>query len=271
MSRITATFDTLAASGRKALIMYLTIGYPTRDAAREIVPALVTAGADMIELGIPFSDPLADGVTIQRATEQALINKVNVRHCLQTVRDLRADGVTVPLLFFGYYNPILQYGLERFATDAAAAGADGILVPDLPPEEAEPLHAVCREHALDLIFFVAPTSTDQRIAQAVGLASGFLYCVALSGVTGARSSLSADLPRLLERIRSQTNVPIAVGFGVSRPEHAAEVATNADGVIVGSALINIVEHTVDRGLHEVAEFTHSLRTAMDEASVGQRG
>lgn len=263
MSRIASTFTHLADSGRKALIMYLTVGYPTLHAAREIVPALVKAGANMIELGVPFSDPLADGVTIQKATQQALLNKVNVRHCLQTVRDLRGDGVEVPLLFMGYYNPLLQYGLDRFASEAAEAGTDGLIVPDLPPEEAGDLLAACQANHLDLIFFVAPTSTEARIQQVAELASGFIYCVSLTGVTGARTSIPASLPQLLERVRSRTSLPLAVGFGVSQPEQAREVATVADGVIVGSALVNIVEHSVEKGVAEAAEFTEGLRDAMD--------
>ncbi|MBA3943119.1 MAG: tryptophan synthase subunit alpha [Herpetosiphonaceae bacterium] len=264
MSRIAAVFQRLAQTDRQALIMYLTVGYPTMHAAREIVPALVAAGADMIELGVPFSDPLADGVTIQKATQQALANKVNVRHCLQTVRQLRADGLQVPLIFMGYYNPLLQYGLEAFARDAAEAGADGFIVPDLPPEEAGALHDACRVYDLDLIFFVAPTSTDARIKQVAALASGFIYCVSLTGVTGARSTIAANLPHFLARVRNETKVPLAVGFGVSQPSQAQEVASVADGVIVGSALINLVEQSVEHGLDEVKAFTHSLRTAMDQ-------
>ena len=174
MSRIGRTFEDLAATGRRALMMYLTIGFPERDSAVELIPRIVAAGADMIELGVPFSDPLADGATVQRATQRALLNGVNVPHCLQTVRELRGAGLEVPLLFMGYYNPIVQYGVERFCADAGAAGLDGLIVPDLPPEEAHELHAACRANDMDLIFMLAPTSTETRIQQVAQLASGFI-------------------------------------------------------------------------------------------------
>ena len=266
MSRIGAKFDELARAGRRALIMYLTVGYPRRDSALELIPAIVEAGADIIELGVPFSDPLADGATVQRATQRALLNGVGTTYCLQTVQELRNRGVEVPVLFMGYYNPILQYGLERFCADTAAAGADGLIVPDLPPEEASELHAACKAHGLDLIFLLAPTSTDERIAHVAELASGFIYCVSLTGTTGARSEIPRELPQFLQRVRATTGTPLAVGFGISEPEHARQVAELADGVIVGSALLNIVEAAADRGTAEVRAFVADMRAGVDGAN-----
>lgn len=262
MSRIGPTFEALQREGRKALIMYLTVGYPERESALELVPAIVAAGADMIELGVPFSDPLADGATVQRATEQALRNGVRVSSCLETVRRLREQGIEAPIVFMGYYNPILQYGIDRFCREAATAGVDGFIVPDLPPEEAHELHAASRAHGLDLIFMLAPTSTQQRIGEVARLASGFIYCVSLTGITGARSELPPELPAFLQRVRAETHTPIAVGFGISEPRHARQVAEIADGVIVGSALLNIVEQTVDQGTQAVQEFVAGLHSAV---------
>ena len=260
MSRIQSTWEQLAATGRRALILYLTIGFPERESALELVPRLIAAGADMVELGVPFSDPLADGATVQRATERALKNGVNVPYCLATVRQLRERGVVAPLLFMGYLNPLLQYGLERFCVDAQSAGLDGLIIPDLPAEEAFDLHAACRAHNLDLIQLLAPTSTDTRIAQVTAQASGFIYCVSLTGITGARAALPPELPAFLARVRAQTQTPLAVGFGISQPEHAHQVAQLADGVVVGSALLNAVEQAND-----VEAFVRGLREAIDRA------
>lgn len=265
MSRIGPRFEALAQEGRRALIMYLTVGHPARDSALELVPEIVAAGADMIELGVPFSDPLADGATVQRATHTALANGVDVRYCLETVHTLRERGVVVPIVLMGYYNPMLQYGIERFCADAAAAGVDGLIVPDLPPEEAGDLHAACRAHGMDLIFFLAPTSTDQRIREVAALASGFIYCVSLTGVTGARVELPAELPAFLARARAATQIPLAVGFGISEPRHARQVAEVADGVIVGSALLHIVEHAAAHGTDAIRAFVGGMRDGVDAA------
>lgn len=259
MSRIRSTWEHLAATQRRALILYLTIGFPERESALELVPRLIAAGADMVELGVPFSDPLADGPSVQRATERALKNGVNVRYCLETVRQLRAREVNAPLMFMGYLNPMLQYGLERFCADAQAAGLDGLIVPDLPPEESGELFAACQAHEIDLIQLLAPTSTEERIGHVIEQASGFIYCVALTGVTGARSELRAELPGFLSRVRSRTETPLAVGFGISQPEHARQVAQIADGVVVGSALLNVVEQGQD-----LEAYVRSLREAIDQ-------
>lgn len=263
MSRIGPTFESLRERERSALILYLTIGYPERESALEIVPRLIEAGADMIELGVPFSDPLADGATVQRATQRALENGVRSAYCLETVRLLRESGVVAPILFMGYYNPIVQYGVERYCAAAQEAGVDGLIVPDLPPEESHELHAACRAHDLDLIFLLAPTSTDQRIHDVAGLASGFIYCVSLTGITGARNDLPPELAGFLQRVRSATEIPLAVGFGISEPRHAQQVAAIADGVIVGSALLNIVERNLDADLAGVVHFVEGLRNGMD--------
>ncbi|WP_026370445.1 tryptophan synthase subunit alpha [Kallotenue papyrolyticum] len=261
MTRIATTWERLRAAGRRALILYLTVGFPERDSALELVPRLLAAGADMIELGVPFSDPLAEGPTIQAATQRALANGITVRACIETVRTLRAQGIAAPLLLMGYLNPMLRYGVERFCQDAQAAGVDGLIFPDLPPEESGELQAACDRHGLDLIQFVAPTSTPERIAHVTEHASGFIYCVSVTGVTGARATLPPDLPDFLARVRRRTQTPLAVGFGISRPEHARNVAAIADGVIVGSALIDQIARGGD-----VEGFVRELRAAIDDVT-----
>jgi tryptophan synthase alpha chain len=241
VEHIRAAFDAAKAEGRVAFIPYITAGHPDAGTEQAVVPALVSAGADIIELGIPFSDPLADGPVIQRSTQIALANGITLDRCLDAVRDLRAAGVTVPIVFLGYANPIIQKGEEAFAAACAAAGADGVIVVDLPPEEADDLHAACNRHGIALIAMLAPTSTQTRIAQVASLASGFVYCVGLVGITGARDSLAGDLESFITRVRENVSVPIAVGFGISRPEHVAAVGKMADGVAVGSALVRRLE------------------------------
>ncbi len=236
-SRIAAAFERLRTNSNTGIIPYLTVGYPEIDTIQRVVPALVEGGAAMIELGIPFSDPLADGVTIQQSSHVALENGVTVNACFQTARDLRHNGVDVPLIFMGYFNPVLSYGLDRFAAGCAEAGVDGMIVPDLPPEECGELLDACRRHGRDLIFMVAPTSTDEHMAAVARQASGFIYCVSLAGVTGERASLSDGLTGFIERVRRHTDLPLAIGFGISQPEHVAQVGVLADGAIVGSALV----------------------------------
>ncbi|MBI4300270.1 MAG: tryptophan synthase subunit alpha [Chloroflexi bacterium] len=243
MSNIAGRFAQLSYYKRTGLIVYLTTGFPDIRATLELVPALVRGGADLIELGIPFSDPLADGATIQRASMRALEQGVTMRQCMDTCRALREQGVNVPILLMGYYNPILRYGLERFCTEGFVSGIDGVIVPDLPPEEAEPLLRVCKDRRLDLIFMLAPTSTEERIAKVAGMASGFIYCVSLTGVTGARRDLSADLPDFLARVRRHTSLPLAIGFGISSRQHVEAVGRYADAAVVGSALIDVIERS----------------------------
>jgi tryptophan synthase alpha chain len=260
MSRIAETFRRLKSEGRVALMPYLMTGFPERDSALELAPALEAAGADLFELGVPFSDPLADGATVQRASERALANGVGLADALETVAALRTRGLRAPIVPMGYYNPFLQYGLERLTRDAAAAGADGLIIPDLPPEEAAECHAACRAAGIDLVLFVAPTTPEERIERIAALASGFIYCVALTGVTGARSELWSGLPDLLARVRRHTDVPLVVGFGISTVEHVRQVAQIADGAIVASALINEIERApAEERTARASAFVRGLR------------
>jgi tryptophan synthase alpha chain len=241
MSRIPATFDRLRREGRTGLIAYLTVGFPEPAATPELVRALVKGGADIIELGIPFSDPLADGATIQRATQVALGHGVTTGAVIEMARGLRTEGLEVPLVAMGYYNPILAYGLERFAADAAAAGIDGLIAVDVPPEEDEPLRRALRPRGMDLIYLLAPTSTEARIRTVAARASGFIYCVSVTGTTGARGELPPDLPAFIARVRRHTDLPLAVGFGVSRPEHLAQIGRLCEAAVIGSAIIEVIE------------------------------
>jgi tryptophan synthase alpha chain len=252
-NRIAHAFARAKAEGRTALMPFVTGGYPTLERSEEWFLALVRGGADIIEIGVPFSDPLADGTTIQRTSQAALRQGVTLTDLIAMVRRLREQhGVTIPILFMGYYNPMLQYGLERLAADVAAAGLDGFIVPDLPAEESDELLTVCRRHGLDLIFLVAPTSTDARIAEVAQRGSGFVYCVSLTGVTGQRDTLP-DLTAYLNRVRAHIDLPVAIGFGISTPEHVRRVGAVADGAVVASALINYVDTIPARDQAEAAE------------------
>ncbi|MFQ6058013.1 MAG: tryptophan synthase subunit alpha [Anaerolineae bacterium] len=262
MNHIAEAFAALRAQGRTALMPYLTIGYPSLEATLELVPALVAGGADFVELGIPFSDPLADGATIQQATHVALQQGVTVETCLETVRRLREDGIETPLILMSYYNPVFQRGLAAFCRVAAAAGADGLIVPDLPPEEALELRGGCQANGLDLIFLLAPTSTQERVRMVARMATGFIYLISLTGVTGARHRLPPDLEAFVARVRAVTDMPLAVGFGVGNPEQARRVAAVADGVIVGSAIVRLAGEA-DRPVEAVRRFVGSLREGLD--------
>lgn len=263
MSRIPALFERLRQEGRCALMPYLTMGYPERESMDTLVPALVESGADMIELGIPFSDPIADGPTIQASTQRALQNGVTLRECLATVGRLRAGGVEAPFALMGSYNPIYQMGVERFAVAAAEAGADAVIVPDLPPEEADTLDAALKQYEIDYIYFLAPTSDERRLQLVAERARGFIYLVSLLGVTGARDQLPEELPAFVARVREvvQGRVPLAVGFGVSTPAMARQVAALADGVIVGSALIKRLGDP-ERAEEEARRFVRALHEAV---------
>jgi tryptophan synthase alpha chain len=241
MSRIPAMFERLRAEGRTGLIAYVTAGFPSPEATVPIVRSLIDGGADAVELGLPFSDPLADGATVQRATFAALEQGTTPRTVLDIARTLRGQGVEAPLLVMGYVNPLEAYGLDRFVADAAAAGIDGFICVDLPPEEAEPMHAACRANDLDLIFLLAPTSTDERVARVADLASGFIYCVSVTGTTGAREGVSEELPEFIARVRRHTDLPLAVGFGISRPEHVAQIGQLCEAAVIGSAIIDTIE------------------------------
>ena len=229
---------------RVALIPYVMAGYPDLATSEELAVALCRAGADVIELGVPFSDPLADGVTIQAAAQRSLEQGMTLASALAVAHRV-AEQVATPIVLMGYYNPIYRFGVERFCGAAAESGVRGLIVPDLPPEEAEPLWSAARDHDVEVIFLVSPTSTVERIAQVAEMAGrtggGFIYCVSLSGVTGARDRLPVQLASFIARVRSASSLPLAVGFGVSRPEHVAEIGALADGAVVASALLNAVD------------------------------
>ena len=262
--RLAATFAQTKAENRAALITFATVGYPTPADTAHVVRALLAGGSDVVELGIPFSDPLADGATIQHASQTALDQGTTLAMAFDLVRELRAENVTTPLVFMGYYNPFLHYGLERVVAEAAEIGLDGFIVPDLPPEEGQEFATLARAHNLDLIPLLAPTSTDSRIEANVQAGSGFVYCVSLTGVTGARDQLSAALPDFLARVRQHTDLPLAVGFGVSRPEHVATIAQIAEGVVSASALINVLDETPTAQRYDALTV---LVSAMREATV----
>ena len=262
MNRIDTFFDKNRPIKRKALIAYLTVGYPTAEATLEIAKSLVDGGCDMIELGIPFSDPLADGATIQRASQHALDKGITPRKCLDVAAELR-KRVDIPLLFMGYYNPMLHYGLDKFCAASHKAGIDGFIIPDLPPDEGGEAEAVMQKHGLDLVYLVAPTSdTDKRLRFIADRAHGFIYVVSLKGVTGARAAISNDLDEFISRVRNVTDKPLCVGFGISTPEQAQRVARLADGVIIGSRIIDIVEKS-RRPAADVKAFIAEVRAAID--------
>lgn len=261
MNRIDETFRALREQERAALMPYLPLGYPTLGLSRDLICAAQDAGADILELGVPFSDPLADGPVIQHATQVALENGMNLPQCLGLVQAARAQGVTIPLLFMGYYNPLLHYGLERFARDAFEAGVDGVIVPDVPMEESEPLQKALRAQDMYLALLAAPTTDDERLKKIGKATKGFLYLVSLTGVTGARGALPEGLDEFIARARQATTKPICVGFGISSPENARRVAALADGVIVGSALVSKIGDP-DSALTEAREFIAALSRAM---------
>jgi tryptophan synthase alpha chain len=240
-TRISKRFAELRASGELGIVVYITAGDPSLDATLKFVLALTEAGADVIELGVPFSDPLADGPTIQRASERALKARTTLGGVIDLVRRIR-ESSQVPLVLFSYYNPILQMGLEKFASTAATAGADGVLATDLTPEEADDYRRILAAHHLDTIFLGAPTSTDERLAKIAACSSGFLYLISRTGVTGAKDALPDDLPALLRRARAVTRLPIAVGFGISLPGHVSVLGGLADAAVIGSAFVSEIEN-----------------------------
>ena len=264
MSRLTATFQDLARLKRPVLIPYITGGFPRPDLTPDLLLALAAGGADVIELGIPFSDSLADGVTIQRSSQAALAAGVTPAHCFEYVRTARDRGLRQPIVLMGYVNPILRYGVAEYLAAAERAGVDGLIVPDLPVEEAGELREAGRRHGIDLISLVAPTSTDERIRRVASETTGFLYCVSLAGVTGARQDVQSGLAAFIERVRRQTNLPLAVGFGIATPTQAVAVGRLADGVVVGSALIERVGSVEpDRAAQAATSFVQEFRRALD--------
>jgi tryptophan synthase alpha chain len=272
-TRIGRRFAKLRDSGEMGIVAYITAGDPSFAATLKFVIAMADAGVDVIELGVPFSDPLADGPTIQRASERALKNGATLAGVIQLVRDIRSaksPAGEVPIVLFSYYNPIFQMGLEKFAMTAAAAGADGVLVTDITPEESDEYRRLLKRHRLDTVFLAAPTSTDDRIEKIAKCSSGFLYLVSRTGVTGAKDALPDELPALLRRARHATKLPIAVGFGISLPGHVSVLGGLADAAVVGSALVSEIEKAtlsdtseagIDSAAAALAERIRSLKAA----------
>jgi tryptophan synthase alpha chain len=259
MSRLRDTFK----PGQLALFPYLTSGFPDPEQSGQLIKASIDAGADGLEIGVPFSDPMADGATLQRANEQALRNGASILTALHLASWARQASDRVAITFMSYYNPVMAFGDHEFCQTAAQAGADALIVPDLPPEESAPVRAACREAGLEYIYMLGPTSTPERIQMVAGLASGFIYCVALVGVTGARNDMSSELDDFLARVRAATNVPLVVGFGISQPEHVRRLHGQADGVIVASALADLIESTAPE--RQVAALSHRIRELKEAA------
>jgi tryptophan synthase alpha chain len=272
-TRISRRFAELRDSGEMGIVAYITAGDPSFSATLRFVVAMAEAGVDVIELGVPFSDPLADGPTIQRASERALKNGATLSRVIALVREIRkpnSPANEVPIVLFSYYNPVFQMGLEKFAAAASAAGADGVLITDLTPEESEDYRRIMAAHHLDTVFLGAPTSTDERLEKIAECSSGFLYLISRTGVTGAKDVLPDDLPALLRRARNVTQLPIAVGFGISLPGHVSVLGGLADAAVVGSALVSEIEKATAKNCGEagidvaaaaLADRIHSLKRA----------
>lgn len=246
MSRLAATFDDLGARSGKGLVAYVTAGDPDQARSEAVVRGAVRGGADVIELGVPFSDPIADGPAIQRATERSLAAGGSLTRTLDLVHALRAD-LDVPIVLFTYVNPVLRYGVPAFVAKAADAGVDGVLLLDLPIEESAPLQSALASRGIDPIFLISPTTTPERLAEAARLGRGFLYAISRVGVTGARETVASTAEPLARRIRAASTLPIALGFGISRPEHVADVTAFADAAVVGSAIVETVAGAVEAG------------------------
>ncbi|MBI4688587.1 MAG: tryptophan synthase subunit alpha [Nitrospirae bacterium] len=244
MSRISKTFKKLKNSGKKALIPYIMAGDPSLHDTKKLVLELEEAGADMIELGVPFTDPLADGPAIQRAHERALSQNVTLRKVLPLVEEIRKD-TNIPLILMTYYNPVFKYGIEAFVKEAARAGVDGVIVPDLIPDEAGDFISIAKKHKLDTIFLLAPTSTGDRIKKVAKASAGFIYYVSITGITGATLTVDETMKSTLEKLKKATKKPVAVGFGISKPEEAKLVADLADGIIIGSAIVRLIAEGKD--------------------------
>jgi tryptophan synthase alpha chain len=262
MGRIGQTFERLQNLHERALIPYVTAGDPDLETTKTLVREMVRHGGDIIEIGVPFSDPLADGPIVQRASQRALQAGTSMRRILRMVRELRPE-IDVPLVLMTYYNPIYRYGEEAFVRDALAAGVDGVIVPDLPPEEAQTLQDLTAGTSLDMIFLAAPTSTPARLGMIAAASQGFIYYVSRLGTTGVRTQLADDLRDMLSGLRRATTKPLVVGFGVSTPDHVRLVAEMADGVVVASAILKLLEDIPDRQtkLAQVADFIAALKAA----------
>jgi tryptophan synthase alpha chain len=258
MSRLESVFK---QKNHKALIAYITVGYPNIEATLEVVPLLAECGCDIVELGIPFSDPMADGATIQRASFKALENGVSTTVCLDVAKKL-SKKTSIPLVFMTYYNPIYKYGLEKFCRDCVAAGIDGLIIPELPPEEGDEIGNFAGKSGVDLIYLLAPTSNEERIKLVARKARGFIYLVSIAGITGVRNELPPDLGKFICKVKQIAKQPVCVGFGISTPEQAAQVAKTADGVIIGSKLIQLLE-TDDKYWTGTQSFIRNTRKALD--------
>jgi tryptophan synthase alpha chain len=264
MNRIDKTFEYLKRRGEKGLISFITAGYPDIGLTRELIIEMEKTGVDVVEIGVPFSDPLADGPIIQKASERALKNGINLRIIMDMVRTLRTKS-EIPLVLMGYYNPIFRYGEENFIKDAVRSGIDGVIIPDLPPEEGVKFIKISKKYGLDVILLLAPTSPEDRIKLISELSSGFIYYVSLAGVTGIRERLSDSLNIMIKRIKKHTVKPVAVGFGISKPEHAKIASKEADGVVVGSAIIKIIEENLNSResiLERVSNFIKGLKEGL---------
>ena len=260
MNRIDKKFQALRQQNARAFMPYLCAGDPTPELTTKLLLTLEEAGADLIELGVPFSDPIADGPTIQRASERALKHRISLQQILEMVKTFRQQ-TDIPIALMSYYNPIFSMGESVFCKAAQDAGVDGVIVPDLPPEEAQPLLDVAQQYNLATIFLVAPTSPPERMQSIASASTGFIYCVSVTGVTGARTTLSDEVAPMIAELRKHTDKPISVGFGVSTPEQAKQAVEIADGVIVGSAIVNVVEENMDdetKLLAAVKEFASEL-------------
>jgi len=260
VSRILSVFN---QSGHIALIPYVTVGYPSIEATLRVVPLLASSGCDIVELGIPFSDPLADGATIQKASFRALQHGITPKICLEIAGQL-SKKVDIPLVFMSYFNPVLRYGVDEFCSACASSGVSGLIIPDLPPEEGSELEAITQKKGLDLIYLLAPTSTEARIRLIAERSRGFIYVVSVTGVTGVRDNLPSGLETFVTRVRTVATQPLCVGFGISTPGQARQVAQIADGVIVGSRIVQYME--ADESMVKVTDFARQLRCALDRAS-----
>ena len=268
MSRIATTFEQLKAQGRKALIPYVTAGFPFADITPALMHGMVDSGADVIELGVPFSDPMADGPVIQKAGEKALGLGIGLVQVLDHVREFRKRNTTTPVVLMGYANPVERYdqihGADAFVRDAAAAGVDGVLIVDYPPEECEAFAASLRAHGMDLIFLLAPTSTDERMAEVARLASGYVYYVSLKGVTGSGALDTAAVEAMLPRIRQHVHIPVGVGFGIRDAATAQAIGKVADAVVIGSRIIQLIEDQEHAKVVPVTiDFLRGIRKALD--------
>ena len=265
MNRISQRFSILKKQKGKALVTFITAGDPDLSTTETMIHLLEEAGADIIELGMPFSDPMADGPTIQLSSERALAGGTTLEGILATVRTARASAA-IPIILMGYLNPIHAYGYERFCRDAVEAGVDGVLLVDMPPEESKAFLAFANSHGLNVIFLLTPTSDDARIATVAELGHGFIYCVTVTGVTGARQEVSTSLGDELARVRHRVRIPIVAGFGISTPQQAADVAALADGVVVGSAIVKLFQQYSGKQLEAmVRSFVGSLKEAISGA------